>query len=105
MRCDSAEVTQILIKYKRQYYRCLRVCFTNLRYESVSGNWDLLGDFYLGPAYMFDVTDTDNEGRKMSNLLFVTEEIYKTLDEADDKMLSEEHLNFKEFCNDVFGDG
>ena len=96
MKCDSAEIKQIIIQYKRKYYRCVRAWFKNLCYESVSGKWTLLGDFYLGPAYLFDVKDDSGEGRTMNNLLYVAEE---------DKLLSEEHLVFKGFCDDIFADG
>ena len=105
MKCDSAEIKQIIIKYKRKYYRCVRAWFKNLRYESVSGKWTLLGDFYLGPAYLFDVKDDPVEGRTMNNLLYVAEEIYAKLEDAEDKMLSEEYLIFKGFCDDIFADG
>ena len=105
MKCDSAEIKQILIKYKRKYYRCVRAWFKNLRYESVSGKWNLMGDFYLGPAYLFDVKEEPNEGRTMNNLLYVAEEIYTKLEDAEDKMLSEEYLIFKGFCDDIFADG
>ena len=105
MKCDSAEIKQILIKYKRKYYRCVRAWFKNLRYKSVSGKWNLMGDFYLGPAYLFDVKEEPNEGRTMNNLLYVAEEIYAKLEDAEDKMLSEEYLIFKGFCDDIFADG
>ena len=105
MKCDSAEVKQILVEYKGKYYRCVRTWFKNLSYESVSGNWSLLGDFYLGPAYLFDVDDKKGVGRIMNNLLYIVEEVYINLNEAEDKLLSEEHLIFKGFCDDIFGDG
>jgi hypothetical protein len=105
MKCDSAEIKQIIIQYKRKYYRCVRAWFKNLCYESVSGKWTLLGDFYLGPAYLFDVKDDPGEGRTMNNLLYVAEEIYAKLEDAEDKMLSEEYLIFKGFCDDIFADG
>ena len=105
MKCDSADVKQILVEYKGRYYRCVRAWFKNLCYESVSGNWSLLGDFYLGPAYLFDVDDKKGVGRFMNNLLYIAEEVYVNLNEAEDKLLSEEHLIFKGFCDDIFGDG
>ena len=87
------------------YYRCVRAWFKNLCYESVSGKWTLMGDFYLGPAYLFDVKDEPGEGRTMNNLLYVAEEVYAKLEDAEDKLLSEEHLVFKGFCDDIFADG
>ena len=105
MKCDSADVKQILVEYKGRYYRCVRAWFKNLCYESVSGNWSLLGDFYLGPAYLFDVDDKKGVGRFMNNLLYIAEEVYVNLNEAEDKLLSEEHLIFKGFCDDIFADG
>ena len=105
MKCDKAEIKQIIIKYKRKYYRCVRAWFQNLCYESVSGKWTLMGDFYLGPAYLFDVKDEPGEGRTMNNLLYVAEEVYAKLEDAEDKLLSEEHLVFKGFCDDIFADG
>lgn len=41
----------------------------------------------------------------MSNRLYVVEEVYRKLDDADEKLLSAEHLEFKGFCDDVFADG
>ena len=99
------EFKQIIVKYKRKYYRCVRAWFKNLCYESVSGKWTLMGDFYLGPAYLFDVKDEPGEGRTMNNLLYVAEEVYAKLEDAEDKLLSEEHLVFKGFCDDIFADG
>jgi hypothetical protein len=64
-----------------------------------------MGDFYLGPAYLFDVKDEPGEGRTMNNLLYVAEEVYAKLEDAEDKLLSEEHLVFKGFCDDIFADG
>ena len=105
MKCDSVEVKQIIVKYKRKYYRCARAWFKNLCYESVTRKWDLLGDFFLGPDYLFDVLDKPGEGRTMNNLLYVSEEVYAKLEDAEDKLLSEEHLVFKGFCDDIFADG
>lgn len=105
MKCDSALVSQVIVKYKKKYYRCVRAWFKNLCYESVSGKWDLLGTFFLGPGYLFDVTSIPNTPRTMNNLLYAVEEIYDSLKEADDTIRSVEHLNFKAFCDDIFGDG
>lgn len=105
MKCDKAEIKQIIIKYKRKYYRCVRAWFQNLCYESVSGKWTLMGDFYLGPAYLFDVKDDPDKVRTMNNLLYVAEEVYAKLEDTEDKLLSEEHLVFKGFCDDIFADG
>jgi len=104
-RWDSAEVKQIIVKYKRKYYRCERTWFRNLRYESVMGRWEPLGDFYLGPGELFDVYRKKGEPRVVNNLLYVVEEIFDNLDDADNKILSEEHLDFKTFFDDIFGDG
>ena len=105
MKCDSADIRQIIVKYKAKYYRCVRAWFNNLCYESVSGRWPLMGNFYLGPAYLFDVIKKPGEPRIMNNLLYVVEEEYDDLHKAEDKILSEEHLNFKGFCDDIFADG
>jgi len=105
MKCDSAEVKQIIIKYKRRYYRCVRAWFNNLCYESVSGRWSPMGNFYLGPAYLFDVVKAPGKPRIMNNLLYVVETEYDDLQKTDDEILSIEHLNFKGFCDDIFADG
>lgn len=105
MKCDSAEVKQILVRYKKKYYRCVRAWFQNLRYGVSTEKYSLLGDFYLGPSELFDVTDKPDKGRTMSNRLYVVEEVYKKLDDAEDKLLAEEHLEFKGFCDDIFADG
>ena len=105
MKCDSAEIKQIIVKYKQKYYRCVRAWFKNLCYKSIEEKWDLLGDFILGPDYLFDVIDKTGEPRIMNNLLYVIEEVYSDLDEAEDKILSEESLVFDAICDDIFADG
>lgn len=50
LKCDSVEVKQIIVKYKRKFYRCVRAWFKNLCYESVTRKWELLGDFTLAPT-------------------------------------------------------
>ena len=105
MKCDFAEVKQIIVKYKRKYYRCIRAWFKNLCYESKSGIWILMGDFFFGPAYLFGVKEDLVEGRTLNNRLYVVEKVYDNLDDADDEFLSIEHLDFAGICNDIFGDG
>lgn len=105
MKCDSAEVKQIIIRYKKKYYRCVRVWFKNLRYGISTEKYSLLGDFFLGPSALFSVTDQPDKSRTMSNRLYVVEEVYDKIEDAEDKLLSEEHLVFKGFCDDIFADG
>lgn len=105
MRCDAAKVSQILVKYNELFYRCIRVWFENLCYESVTGKWNVLGTFFLGPSYMFEVSEEGNDLTKINNLLYVIEESYDNVEEALGKMHSEECLDFRAFCDDIFGDG
>lgn len=105
MKCDSAEVKQILVRYKKKYYRCVRAWFQNLRYGVSTEKYSLLGDFYLGLSELFDVTDKPDKGRTMSNRLYVVEEVCNKLEDANKKLLSAEHLEFKGFCDDIFADG
>jgi len=64
-----------------------------------------MGNFYLGPAYLFDVVKAPGKPRIMNNLLYVVETEYDDLQKTDDEILSIEHLNFKGFCDDIFADG
>lgn len=105
MKCDSAEISQILVRSNEKYYRCIRPTFTGLRYEAITGQWGPLGDFYLGPSYLFEVVGTSGKVKIMSHLLYTVEETYDSLQDVSEQAFDAEHLNFKPFCDDIFGDG
>ena len=105
MKCDSAEISQILVRNNSKYYRCIRPTFTGLRYEAITGQWGPLGDFYLGPSYLFEVIGTSGKVKIMSHLLYTVEETYDSLQDVSEQVFDAGHLNFKPFCDDIFGDG
>lgn len=41
----------------------------------------------------------------MSHLLYTVEETYDSLQDVSEQAFDVEHLNFKPFCDDIFGDG
>lgn len=105
MKCDSAEISQILVRNNAKYYRCIRPTFTGLRYEAITGQWGPLGDFYLGSSYLFEVIGTSGKVKIMSHLLYTVEDTYNSLQDVSEQALDAGHLNFKPFCDDIFGDG
>ena len=46
MKCDSAEVKRIVVKYDNQYLRCYKITFKNLYTEIVDGEWQKLNHFF-----------------------------------------------------------
>ena len=86
-------------------FGCIRLTFTGLRYEAITGQWGPLGDFYLGPSYLFEVVGTSGKVKIMNHLLYTVEETYDSLQDVSEQAFDAGHLNFKPFCDDIFGDG
>lgn len=103
LKFDSAEITRIIVKYKRKYLRCYRVTFNNLYCENTSGGWEKLNSFFLGNSYLLDIQNNKDGSFTENNILFEVESEHDTLVEADDIERSD-NINFKFFCDEIFGD-
>ena len=91
------------MKYKRKYLRCYRVTFNNLYCENTSGGWEKLNSFFLGNSYLLDIQNNKDGSFTENNILFEVESEHDTLVEADDIERSD-NINFKFFCDEIFGD-
>ncbi len=105
MKADSAAITQIVVRRRLNYYRCLRVSFDNLSYESVSKEWTVLSDFFLGHGFILDVTKMADDRFRICNRLFVVEEIHSKRQTAELALSDPSKIDFKPFCDEIFGDG
>lgn len=103
MRFDGAELSQIIIKYKNEYHRCLRAKIKNLQYKSVVGNYEPLGTSFWGNGFIFEVTENDSE-RTLENLLYVSEIAYAKLKDAKADFETD-NIKFEGICDEIFGDG
>lgn len=103
MRFDGAELSQIIIKYEKQYYRCLRAKIKNLQYESVNGRYDRLDSHFWGNGFVFEIKH-DGVDFTIENLLYVGEIAYAKFKDAKADFESD-NIKFEGICDEIFGDG
>ena len=103
MRFDSAEISQILVKYEAKYYRCIRAKMKNLQYESVTGKYEKLDSHYWGNTFVLKL---EHEGKNftLENMLYIGEIAYAKYKEAKAEFESD-NLLFSGICDEIFGDG
>ena len=77
--------------------------FNNLYCENTSGGWEKLNSFFLGNSYLLDIQNNEDGSFTENNILFEVESEHDTLVEADDIERSD-NINFKFFCDEIFGD-
>ena len=104
MKCDSAEIKRIVVKYDNQYLRCYKITFKNLYTELVEGEWQRLNHFFLGNHFLLDVQYPTDDDFTITTFLYETEGIYDTLEEAN-AIDKKDNIDFKFFCDEIFGDG
>lgn len=104
VKCDGADIERLVIKYKDKYYRCFRASFKNLSYRNTLGNWSTLDSFFLGNAFLLDIERPNQDEFIMTNMLFEVESEHKTLEEAD-SIDNSDNIDFKTYCDEIFGDG
>lgn len=95
-----------MIKQGRLYYVAYRLQLENLTYEDEfrkSGFAEI--DRFWGFPCMIQNISKDNKKTIYENVLSECLGEYKTREEAEKVFLSKEPLDYKEFFNDVFGDG
>ena len=104
MKCESALLSQIILKYERKYCRCLRVWFNNLCYADNRENWTPVTSWWGHRDLMLNY-HIPGGGFKLNNVLYLLDKQYDTLEEAVDSLTKPEELCFTSFCNEIFGDG
>lgn len=102
MKCKVADCHHMWIVCHRKFLRCIQVEFTALKYKHLDGRWEHPGMLWGYPHII------ELEGKKTYNRLYVTEKHFKSRDEllADIELFDRQpDPNFKEFLNDIYGDG
>ncbi len=100
MKCDSAQVKQIIVKYEGKYLKCVKTSFKNLNVLSKEMEWKEVS------SISESVIDVKKQGEDIvtSNLLYTVEEIYDNLDDAKTDICNNERISFMSFCDELFGD-
>ena len=103
MRCDCVESRHYWFAAEGYYARCVVARFENLSYDGVAGSRCMVGDMFWGFPHMIECN-----GKYVFNMLIVEEKRFKRKkDFLKDKAEFAENrdVDFREFCNDIFGDG
>ena len=103
MRFRSATVSQILVFIDEMFYRCIRVRFRGLSYESSYGGWKLIGESIFGHACVMDVCSED--ACSFGSILYVVEDNAETPEILLSRMKDPKNMVFDRICDEVFGDG
>ena len=100
MRCKSVLVSQFWVSRKGEFSRCFRALFDGLEYDGANG-WKAVGNMLWGYPHMLEY-----EVPQIYNRLMVEDASFSSLNEAMENMESDDPgFDFREFCNDIFGDG
>ncbi|MBR1810037.1 MAG: hypothetical protein IJ766_00095 [Clostridia bacterium] len=105
MGFSKAVFSQIAFLYDKKYYRCVRAIISDLYYLSEDGKRNDLKDGFWGNRWNFDVRSMQQGGFEIRNLLYVVEDVHTSQTAATDLLHSTDHINLKEFCDDIFADG
>jgi len=102
MKCRVADCQHVWLSCHRKFMRCIQVDFSELKYQHFDGRWDA-PHMLLGYPHQIEFGD-----KKMYSRLYVVEKYFKNRDEmlADLELFDRQpDPDFKEFLNDIFGDG
>lgn len=105
MRFSKAEVHQILVQHKGEYRRCIRAGMTNLCYLGIDDDWKELRDRFWGHAELMETEDLDGGGYNVTNLLYVEEDSFSSMEQAKSCMDCLENIKFDQICDEIFADG
>ena len=103
MRFKKAKMKHYWFKLGKDYYRCLKVIFEELQYQSRSGNWFCQEEGYWGHPYMLTFKPPHTY-----NNLAVIEKIFCSVEEFNqdgEKFNPEEDYDLTGFFNEIFGNG
>ena len=102
MKCKAADCQHLWLSCHKKFVRCIRVEFTDLKYQYLDGRWEHPGLLW-GYPHMIEI-----EGKKTFNRLYIVEKHFKNRGEllADIELFDrKDDPNFREVINDIFGDG
>ena len=100
----AVPIKRIVVKYDNQYLRCYKITFKNLYTEIVDDEWQRLNHFFLGNHFLLDVQYPTDDDFTITTFLYETEGIYDTLEEAN-AIDKKDNIDFRFFCDEIFGDG
>ena len=103
LRCSRADAEHLWLQCQKKYYRCVKVRFTGLEYESFQDEWNPLGGMLWSYPKMIEYVKP-----LLWNRLAVIEKYFDNLEDiaADIKAFAEKpDPDFSRFCDDIFGDG
>ena len=100
MKAQKIIAEQILLKIKNKYYRCVKPTFTRLQYSTEKTDWMPIGNNLWGFPNIFEIKGDQHRYR-----LYVIEQEYTSIDDAQADMTDTSKIIFKNVCGDVFGDG
>lgn len=105
MRCEKAETEHLWLECKGQSFRAVRATFKRLQYASeLFGEWDTVSEDWLW-GYPCIIRGDE---RQLGNALAVQEKRFPNLEELErdwEGFKVRPDPEFKEFCNDIFGNG
>ncbi len=106
MHFNKKVETRYLIKYGKLFYVAYRLQVENLTYEDEFKKSGLspIDRFWGFPCMIQKISGKGKKTIYENVLLEYTDE-YKTRNKAEEVFYSDEPLDYKEFFNDVFGDG
>lgn len=100
MKADRISADQIMFQCGKLYYRCVRPTFYGLQYKTEKDDtWQDVGNKVLGNECIVDVKDGAHKFR-----LFVTERCSKDPAKVLSEMWLPDKLDFRNACNEIFGD-
>lgn len=103
IRCKVVESEHIWLSCGRKHYRGLFAKFINPEYESARSEWQLLGDMLWGFPEVLTL-----QGNILQNRLAEPEKFFGSKYDALsdwEAFCKKPDPIYKEFCNDIFGDG
>ena len=105
MRFAGAEVSQIVIRFRGSYHRCIKATTTDLCYEGMQGEWRPVGSMIFGNACVLHSSELPEGHYEFGNDLYVQEETSRTKEPLFRKLTDPEEVVFDRLCDEIFGDG
>ena len=105
MRFRKADVVQLLVKLEQKYYRCIRAWISDLYYADPNDEWRPLDGGFWGHKGLLDISRPSDGSFVLNNLLYVVEDVFDNLADADDYILDPKRLEFGRICDEIFADG
>lgn len=102
MKFDSADVSQIIIRFEGKYHRFIKARFAGFCHEGIKGDWQSVGFMLFGNA---EVIEANDEMNTFENLLYVKEDTAKNKQMLKAELDDPRNIVFDRICDEIFGDG